>query len=113
MKPTEMRPSPTEDLFRHRLENIIDIRHELIRLSECINWSSLAEEFGGFYSEEVGRPGKPIRLMAGLILLQHTYALSDEEVVLRWRENPYWQYVRRDRCYSILGPPEGLFRRYT
>lgn len=68
------------------------MKHELIRLAELIDWSSLAEDFGSFYSEEVGRPGKSIRLMAGLILLQHIYALSDEQVVLRWRENPYWQY---------------------
>jgi transposase, IS5 family len=92
MKPKEMRRSPTDDLFRQRLENIIDMRHELIKLSEIIDWSSLSEEFGSFYSEGVGRPAKPIRLMAGLILLQHTYDLSDEEIALRWRENPYWQY---------------------
>lgn len=92
VKPIEMRRSATEDFFRHRLENILDMRHELIHLSELIDWDSLTEEFGSFYSEGMGRPGKPIRLMAGLILLQHTYSLSDEEVVLRWRENPYWQY---------------------
>jgi hypothetical protein len=28
--------------------------------------------------------------MAGLVLLQHTLNLSDEEVVRRWPENPYW-----------------------
>ncbi|MBL0941231.1 MAG: IS5 family transposase [Alphaproteobacteria bacterium] len=92
MKPKEMCRGATEDLFRQRLENIIDMRHELIKLSSVIDWSSLSEEFGDFYSEEMGRPAKPIRLMAGLILLQHTYGLSDEETVLRWRENPYWQY---------------------
>lgn len=92
MKPVEMRSDPTGDFFRHRLENMLDMRHELIRLSNFIQWDSLVEEFGSFYSEGQGRPGKPIRLMAGLILLQHTYKLSDEEVVMRWRENPYWQY---------------------
>ena len=113
MKPVEMIPSPIEDLFRHRLENILDMRHELVKLAELIEWNSLTEEFGHFYSEGKGRPGKPIRLMAALILLQHTFGLSDEEVVFRWKENPYWQHVRRDRCYNILGPPEGIFRRYT
>jgi transposase, IS5 family len=92
MKPTEMAHRSTEDIFRHRLENIIDMRHELVGLSKLINWTLLTEEFGNFYSEGIGRPGKPIRLMAGLILLQHTYALSDEEVVMKWRENPYWQF---------------------
>ncbi len=92
MKPVEMTSDSTGDLFRHRLENMLDMRHELIRLSNLIHWPALAKEFGAFYSEGQGRPGKPIRLMAGLILLQHTYKLSDEEVVLRGRENPYWQY---------------------
>ncbi|MBC8554057.1 MAG: IS5 family transposase, partial [Candidatus Brocadiales bacterium] len=39
-----------------------------------------------------GRPGKPTRLMVGLHYLKHTYNLSDDEVVLQWLENPYWQY---------------------
>jgi hypothetical protein len=30
--------------------------------------------------------------MAGLHLLKHTYALSDEDVVKGWVENPYWQH---------------------
>ncbi len=30
--------------------------------------------------------------MAGLQLLKHTFNLSDEQVVTRWTENPYWQF---------------------
>ena len=30
--------------------------------------------------------------MAGLQLLKHTFNLSDEQVVVRWTENPYWQF---------------------
>ena len=92
MRPKEMKRSPINDLFRQRLENIIDMRHELVKLSEIIDWSSLNEEFGALYSDVTGRVGKPIRLMAGILLLQHTYKLSDDEVVKRWSENPYWQY---------------------
>lgn len=25
-------------------------------------------------------------------MLQHMYGISDENVVHRWKENPYWQY---------------------
>jgi transposase, IS5 family len=92
MRPRVMKPDLMNDLFRNRLENIIDLKHELVKLSEVINWSSLNEEFGSFYSDVTGRVGKPIRLMAGLLLLQHTYKLSDEEIVKRWSENPYWQH---------------------
>ena len=31
-------------------------------------------------------------MIAGLHYLKHTYGLSDDEVVQRWAENPYWQY---------------------
>ena len=39
-----------------------------------------------------GRPATLTRLVAGLLYLQHAYALSDEAVVARWAENPYWQH---------------------
>ena len=39
------------------------------------------QEFGRLYVPDLGRPGIPIRLMAGLHLLKHTYGLSDEDVV--------------------------------
>ena len=48
------------------------------------------EAFGEYYSEE-GRPAKPVRLMVGLLLLKQMYDQSDEDVVERWVENPYWQ----------------------
>ena len=30
--------------------------------------------------------------MVGLQYLKHIHGLSDEAVVQRWAENPYWQY---------------------
>ena len=44
------------------------------------------------YNQDWGRPAKPIRLMVGLLMLQHMYNLSDEMLVSRWKENPYFQY---------------------
>jgi IS5 family transposase len=41
---------------------------------------------------EHGRPAIATRRIAGLHYLKHTYGLSDEQVVQRWAENPYWQY---------------------
>ena len=84
---------PHDDLFRNRLENIISLRHPLVRLSRTINWTQLNEILGDYYEDAVvGQPPKPTRLMAGLLYLKHTYALSDEELVDRWVENAYWQY---------------------
>jgi transposase, IS5 family len=91
MRPTENISTPQSDLFRLKLMNLIDLRHELCRLAERIEWQKLSERFGALYAEK-GRPGVPIRLMAGLHYLKHAYGLSDEAVVKSWRENPYWQY---------------------
>lgn len=74
-----------------RLENLLDHPHELYRLRDHIDWASDEEAFGGLYSEE-GRPGIAIRLMVGLHYLKHAFNESDERVVARWKENPYWQY---------------------
>ena len=80
------------DLFRNRLENIINLEHPLAKLSREIDWSSLEKQFGQFYVEEIGRPGIPIRVMAGLHYLKYLYNESDEQVVEKYVENPYWQY---------------------
>ena len=92
MKPRETEKSGVGDLFRERLENLIDGRHPLAKLSEVVDWSVFEESFGGLYDAEQGRPGVPVRLMVGLHYLKHAFDRSDEEVVLGWVENPYWQY---------------------
>ena len=85
--------APQDDLFRHRLDNIISLQHPLARLAERIDWEGMNNLLGEYYEEAVvGQPPKPTRLMAGLLYLKHTFALSDEELIARWVENAYWQY---------------------
>jgi len=93
MKPTKLNLNQ-DDLFRRRLSNQLNPRHELFKLSSMVPWDQLETEFADLYDENqvAGRPAKPIRLMIGLILLQNMYNLSDESVVRSWAENPYWQY---------------------
>ena len=91
MRPIEPTASPQNDLFRMKLVNLLDLRHELCRLADRIEWQRLADQFGALYAE-AGRPGVPIRLMTGLHYLKHAYGVSDEQVVNSWVENPYWQY---------------------
>src|SRR5476649_1288842 len=79
MRPKPPNPTTTDDLFRNRLSNIIDQRHELVRLAGLIDWARFDGEYGALYAEE-GRPGLPTRLMVGLHLLKHVKALSDEQV---------------------------------
>ena len=91
MKPKQQESSLCDDLFRLRLEQLLDQRHVLYRLAGKIDWNAVEARFGGLYAEE-GRPGVPIRLMVGLHYLKHAFDESDETVVARWVENPYWQY---------------------
>jgi transposase, IS5 family len=92
MRPNPPDPTDPDDLFRARLSQQLDMRHPLVRLAGLIDWQVFETRFGEFYHPHVGRPGVPIRLMVGLCYLQHTFALSDQAVVERWVENPYWQY---------------------
>lgn len=91
MKPRKAEQIPQADMFRLHLDQMLNQRHALYKLSGQINWDAAETQFGNLYSEE-GRPGIPIRIMVGLHYLKHTYDLSDEEVVAQWAENPYWQY---------------------
>ena len=77
MRPDERTATPLSDLFRLKLVNLIDLRHELCRLAQKLPWQALVDEFGALYAE-AGRPGVPIRLMVGLNYLKHAHELSDE-----------------------------------
>jgi transposase, IS5 family len=92
MRPRERRDSGEQDLFRSRLDQMIDMSHPLVRLAKAINWRFLEEQFGAVYADGSGRPPLPTRLMAGIAILKHTYNLSDEAVCALWIENPYYQY---------------------
>lgn len=91
-----MKPHKTDtaqsELFKNRLSNQLNPKDPLILLAGQINWSFFEEEFGSLYKSGAGQPPKPVRLMVGLMLLQHMHGLSDEQVVHQWVQNPYWQY---------------------
>src|SRR5918912_1838676 len=91
MRPKQPESEPQEDLFRARLENLVDPRHALVRLAKLIGWSRFEAEFGPLYTEASGRPGLPTRLMVGLHLLKHMDGLSDEAICARFLDSPYVQ----------------------
>jgi len=91
-KPIERRETGEQDLFRSRLDQMIDMTHELVRLAQKIDWRFLEERFGEVYKDGGGLPPLPTRLMAGLAILKHTFNLSDEAVCARYLDSPYWQY---------------------
>lgn len=104
MKPRECRETGEQDLFRARLDQIIDMSHELVKLAQAIDWRFLEGRFGEVYSEGPGMPPLPTRLMAGLAILKHTFNLSDEELCARWIENPYFQYLCGEAFFCHVLP---------
>ena len=93
MRPRQRRETGKQDLFRSRLDQIIDLDHALAKLARTIDWSFLEDRFGAIYTDGPGQPPLPTRLMAGLAILKHTFDLSDEVLCERWVENPYYQYL--------------------
>ncbi len=91
MLPKRTSPQDELELFRSRLENIIDQRHPLVRLARLIDWPVFEERFGALYVEGAGRPGLPTRLMVALHLLKHMDGLSDDAVCARYLDSPYVQ----------------------
>ena len=79
-----------DDLFKNRLETMIDTKHKLIKLSKLIDWQSFDKDWAKLFLSNQGAPATSTRMIAGLHYLKHLYDLSDEQVVERWIENPYW-----------------------
>jgi len=79
------------DLFRPMLLDFIDNRHELVLLSDKIDWNYFEKELSRYYSTK-GRPSMPIRLMVGCLILKRIYNLGDETLAKAWEMNPYMQY---------------------
>lgn len=116
----------TDDFFRARLEQMIDLKHPLAVLANRLPWAQLEAtlapafarktrdgkvlagsdlfgatiEIAGGGTSAAGRPRLSIRLMASLLYLKHAYNLSDEDVVERWAENVVWQYFSGQTYYE-------------
>jgi len=79
------------NLFHNQLRDMLDSNDPLVVLADTINWEAFDDSFEKYYSDN-GRPAKPIRLMVGLLILKQLEDLSDENAVLQWKRNPYYQY---------------------
>jgi IS5 family transposase len=79
------------ELFRTRLEDLIDFNHELALLTNTIDWEYFENEFKSYYST-TGAPSVPIRTMIGCLLLKHLYNLGDDRIPEYWVRDVYFQY---------------------
>jgi IS5 family transposase len=103
MKPRSKEPIRTEDLFRSKLVNIINLRHPLVKLAGLIDWGRLEAHFLRCYADK-GRPAHPVRLLVGLHLLKHVEGISDEVVCERWERDPYMQYFCGEEYFQHHPP---------
>jgi transposase, IS5 family len=83
---------PQCELFGAHLSELLNREHPLYVLAERIDWAEFDAAIDACYADELGRPGVNTRLMVGLLYLKHAFDESDESVVARWVENPYWQF---------------------
>ena len=84
--------TPQLNMYQVPLLQFINKDHELYILAERINWDEIEQDLSEYYCGDNGRPSIPIRKIVGVVLLKRMFNVSDESVVDRWRENPYWQH---------------------
>lgn len=95
--------NPQLSIFEIPLTNFINLKHELCILASEIDWDLIEKDFSVYYTD-FGRPSIPIRKIVGLILLRRIYNLSDEAIIDRWIENPYWQYFCGEHSFQKNKP---------
>ncbi len=105
MRPKQQQKARHDDLFRARLDQIINLKHELVALADRIDWAWIDDELADCFSDQ-GRPAEPVRFMIGMFMLKHTYALSDEQVWERWVHDPYFQYFTGEEFFQHELPHE-------
>ena len=105
MRPKKHATMKSGDLFRARLDQIINLNHELAQFAGKVDWDWIDGEIAPLYSEK-GRPGIETRFAIGLLLLKHIYGLSDEGVCERWVYDPYFQYFTGEEFFQHSFPHE-------
>ena len=105
MRPKKHGAPGSGDLFRARLDQIINMKHELVQLAGKIDWEWIDGEIAPRYSDK-GRPGIETRFVIGLLLLKHIYGLSDEGVCERWIHDPYFQHFTGEEFFQHEFPHE-------
>jgi IS5 family transposase len=105
MRPKKPETTGEGDLFRARLDQIINLKHELVQLGGKIDWDWIDREIAPLYSDK-GRPAIASRFVIGLLLLKHIYGLSDEGVCERWVYDPYFQHFTGEEFFRHDFPHE-------
>jgi IS5 family transposase len=99
----KIKEEPQLNLFQIQLKSLVSAKHSLVILSHKMDWQALDQEFEQYYSKG-GRPSVPTRTMVGLLMLKSMFDQSDETLIARWVENPYWQYFCGEQFFRYDQP---------
>ena len=112
IKPPEPQNTDQSELFRNRLDNLINMDHPLVGASNLIDRSVFDDPFGRLDHAAAGGPAKTTRLMAGLLSLKPICPLSDEQRVSGCLENRSWQCLCGECYFQTRWPidPRSLMR---
>jgi IS5 family transposase len=95
--------NPQMNLFRPVLKSFINMDDKLVLLGNSLNWNGLENHLSPLYAT-TGTPSKPVRMMAGLLLLKQMFDHSDDEVIAAWIQNPYYQYFTGETVFHWEQP---------
>ena len=131
----------TSDFFRVRIDAMLNVSDPLAVLAGRLPWDQIEVVLAAKFEREdragkvhesqdlfgstltvvgsglsnAARPKLPMRLMASLLYLKHSFNLSNEELVVRWSENLLWQFFSGMDYYEHRLPCDatqiGRFRR--
>jgi hypothetical protein len=102
MRPKKHATTGSGDLFRARLDAIINMKHELVQLA-----GKLDGEIAPLYSDK-GRPGVETRFVIGLLLLKHIFALSDRSGMRALGLRPLFPVLHRGGVLPACVPTRAL-----
>lgn len=119
----------TDDFFRSRIDQMIDLRHPLAVLASRMPWQEIESRVAHLFvrrahageampdldlfgeqpqrvasRSNAGRPRVPLRVMISLLYLKHAFNESDEGVVARWADTPRWQFFSGQAYYEDRQP---------
>ena len=93
--------SGQNDMFRERLDRMINMSHRLVTLSKIVKWDWLEAAVSKHYCLNNGRPGGSIRLMMGLLILK---AFAFKETLEKAKVALVQEQKSKDKIYSWHAP---------
>lgn len=99
MQPRSTPKTAQDDLFKRRLVDFIDLKNPLVKLADRVDWEGIKEKAAPAFSD-IGRPGVPVRFMAGMLILKAMHDLADDKVFERWEYDPYYQYFTGEEFFQ-------------